>query len=94
MRDAVLAGKKTMTSRSQRYANGEHFATSQGKKFARIKVTDSYSTNWEAILNDRFKEEGFESPEQMRAWAVANSLGHYAQLKTMWTHTFEVLEKL
>ena len=94
MRDAVLAGKKTMTSRSRRYPNGEHFATSQGVKFARIRVTDAYSTNWEAVLTDRFKEEGFESTEQMREWAVANRLGHYADLKTMWTHTFEVLERL
>ena len=56
-----------------------------------IKVTDSFATNWAAVLENYFAEEGFSSPAEMAAWAKANGLGHYADAKTLYTHTFKVV---
>ena len=90
---ALLEGRKTMTTRTEKYDLGEYPAWSKGLgTFATIRVTDAVATNWLAVTTDHFREEGFSSPEAMDAWCKANGLGHYARRSTLYRHTFEVVK--
>ena len=92
MRQATIDGRKTMTTRTYRISPGLHTAETDKIPFAVIKVLDSIATKWDQVTGWHFREEGFESPEEMRAWAVANNLGHYATSpKQLYRHPYEVV---
>jgi hypothetical protein len=72
MREAILAGRKTATTRTRPLPLGEVLAVSGSRfkavPFAIIKIVDRIPTTVENVIACFYAEEGFESPEAMGAF--------------------------
>ncbi len=94
MRDRILAGKKTSTTRLHRLNVGEVYDAVSGsrfsaKPFAKVKILSVWEGSWTTITSERFREEGFESPEAMREWCRKKGLT-YEKAWSLFCHDFEV----
>lgn len=95
MRDLVLAGKKTCTTRLHRLNVGEVYDAVCGsrlnaKPFAKVKILTAWEASWPTITSERFREEGFASPQAMTEWCIKNGLT-YHKTWSLFCHDFEVV---
>jgi len=69
MKEAILARKKTATTRTHALPLGECQAVSgsrfKAKPFAVLKIMDRFPTTLENVIRMFYKEEGFQSPDDM-----------------------------
>ena len=69
MKEAILAGKKTATTRSHALPLGENQAVSgsrfKAEPFAILNVTDRFPTTLENVIRMFYREESFQSPDDM-----------------------------
>lgn len=93
MREAVLADKKTATTRDHQKELGDWLAVSGSyydpNPFAVITITENSESTWSNSLAN-FREEGFESLEDMHRFAYATGLQRYARAPHLYFHRFEV----
>jgi len=98
MKEAILAGRKTATTRTHPLALGECLAVSGSRfktvPFAVIKITDRFPARVEDIINSFYREEGFSSPEEMGAFADRERLPLIDAKNPVFFHRFVVVKKL
>ena len=94
MKDAIVAGKKTMTTRDHQKELGDWEACtgnwhkpSNIKRFATINIVSNDSTTWGRQL-ERFKGEGFESVDAMLDFAHRTGLERYSHAPNLYCHIF------
>jgi uncharacterized protein YqfB (UPF0267 family) len=78
MKRALLAGKKTTTTRYKQHKNGLYLAVTgsyyDAKPFAVIQIVSSEAMTWDDVLSWHYAEEGFESPWHMEKWGREQKL--------------------
>lgn len=98
MKEAILAGRKTATTRTHPLALDECLAVSGSRfkavPFAIIKITDRFPARVEDVINSFYKEEGFNSPEAMGAFADRERLPVIDAKNPVFFHRFEVVRIL
>jgi len=97
MRDAILAGRKTATTRDHllplgdvRAVTGSRYAATP---FAILTIRDRLATTLASVVSRHYREEGFASPELMHGYALAHGLPH-EMAAHVWFHRFQVKERL
>ena len=87
MKDAVLQGDKTCTSRNKKYGEPGDYFYIDGYRFILVGVTKQYLNT---IASARYKQEGCDSPEAfMDAWAELHPRNGWEPHKQVWLHEFE-----
>ena len=98
MKEPILAGRKTATTRAHPLPLGEVLAVSGSRfnavPFAIIKITDRIPARVEDVINSFYREEGFDSPEAMGAFADAKRLPVINAKNPVFFHRFEVVRIL
>ncbi len=96
MKQAILDGKKVSTTRDHPIELGQVLAVSgsrfKAEPFAILEIQDRIPTTVSDVIRLFYKEEGFNSPEEVTAYAKKNKL-----LQTenrVWYHRFEVVRLL
>lgn len=97
MRDLILAGKKSSTTRNHPLKLEKYTAVSgsrfKAKPFAIIEIQGRIPTVWYRVYNMFYEEEGFVSPDAMYYFLVAKKLmGNH--LDEVYYHRFKLIEKL
>lgn len=94
MREAILAGRKTATTRDHQKGLGDWLAVGgsyfSADPFAVITITENSESTWEHSL-ENFRAEGFESLEGMHRFAYETGLDRYAKAPHLYFHRFEVV---
>jgi len=100
MRDAILEGRKTATSRNHRISRraassvlavcGSRF---KAVPFAVLRITAVEEMKPSEIFGQHYREEGFNSSEKMVDFADKERL-HWDERVPMFFHRFEVIQKL
>lgn len=92
MRDAILLGVKTRTSRTHPLDVGHEYLAVSGSRFKAqpfgvIKIESRFPTTLRKICEDLYQEEGFSSPKD--AWMfVTKELPQYQTSEILYTHRF------
>jgi hypothetical protein len=98
MKEAILAGRKTATSRTHPLPLGEVLAVSGSRfkaiPFAILNITDRLPMRVADIINSFYQEEGFDSPEAMGAFADRERLPIIMAKDPVFFHRFVVVKKL
>ena len=98
MKEAILAGRKRATSRTHPIPLGEILAVSGSRfnavPFAILKITDRLPMRVEDIICSFYREEGFNSPEEMGAFADREHLPLIDAKNPIFFHRFVVVKKL
>jgi hypothetical protein len=100
MKDAILEGRKTATTRTKNYLNKYapwdlpvRDAMMWKNCIIYILWTDVKKMKLGYVRNDHFKEEGFETPEDFeKKWKQIHPRKGYSPLQEVYFHTFKVLE--
>lgn len=96
MKNAILNGNKTATTRDHQKALGEWEATTgsfdQAKPFAIINITENSPNTWAHSLA-HWKEEGFDSKEDMHRFAFETGLNRYSRAPVLYFHRFLVIRQ-
>jgi len=78
MREAILAGEKTATSRPHplpmervQAVSGSRF---KAQVFAILEIVDRIPSTWRMVIRMFYSEEGFGSPEEMEAYGLKQGL--------------------
>jgi uncharacterized protein YqfB (UPF0267 family) len=99
MKEAVLSGRKTATTRDHQKALGIYDACTGSwrnpksvKKFAVIDIFENGQNTWKHSL-DCFAEEGFNSFEEMQTFAFKTGLAViYGKALAVYFHRFKVIQ--
>jgi hypothetical protein len=95
MRQAILDGKKVSTTRDYPIPIGQVEAVSGSRfkpePFAILEIQDRIPTKVEDVIRMFYKEEGFNSPEEMVAYAKKNKL--LQNDVRVWYHRFKIVEE-
>ena len=98
MKEAILAGRKTATSRTHPLPLGEVLAVCGSRfkavPFAILKITDRLPMRVEDTIALFYREEGFDSPEAMGAFADIERLPLIDAKNPVFFHRFQVSELL
>jgi hypothetical protein len=86
MKEAILQGKKTCTSRNQLYGfNGDWFFI-DGHKFV-IIITSSVPLGY--VAKNMYQQEGFLNPASfIKKWNEIHPVRRYNPCQTVWLHEF------
>ena len=97
MKDATLAGRKTATTRTHPLLLGEVLAVSGSRfkavPFAVIEILTRSQTTVENVIAQFYREDGFDSPEAMRAFAKKERLLINKETAVFF-HRFKVVKEL
>jgi hypothetical protein len=95
MREAILAGRKTATTRTHALPLGEVLAVSgprfKAVPFAVIEILDRIRTTVENVIAEFYREEGFDSPEAMGAFLEKERLPLLDAQNPVFFHRFKLL---
>ena len=89
----MLTGKKTCTTRTKRYGHAGDYFPAFGKMFV---LTDVYRTVLGRVVNFAYKEEGFDSPQELIAfWNRLHPDVTYEEVRDrlVYIHHFRPLRK-
>lgn len=96
MKAAILNGNKTATTRDHQKAHGEWEACTgsyyHAKPFAVINITENDLNTWAHSL-EHWKDEGFDSLEDMHRFAYETGLNRYARVPALYFHQFVVVRQ-
>ena len=97
MKAAILAGKKTATTRDHQKALGEWEACTgsyyRPRPFAVINLTENDKNTWAHSLA-HWSDEGFDALEDMHRFAFETGLNRYAKAPELYYHVFAVVKHL
>lgn len=92
-REAILAGRKTATTRTKRYGGQWDRFDIGGDRTIMLTAPPARLTLGGIALN-RWRSEGCKSPEDfMKAWADLHPTRGYQGLDLVWFHRFRLVEK-
>jgi len=98
MKEAILAGRKTATTRDHPLTLGKNLAVTgsfyKAVPFAIIKVTDRFPTTLENVIGSFYVEEGFDSPEAMGAFLEKERFPLLDAKNPVFFHRFELVRVL
>ena len=93
MKQAILDGKKVSTMRDHPIPLGQVQAVSgsrfKAEPFAVLEIHQCIRARVRDVINLNYAEEGFTSPEEMRAYCKKNKLLQTDSL--VWFHRFKVV---
>lgn len=95
MRDAIVRGEKTSTSRKHPLKVGETYTAVCGSRFnaypfAHVKIDSIQLLPFGDVARLHWKEEGFKSEKDMQTWISAHLPGYEGV--ELWYHEFHVLK--
>ena len=86
--DAVLSGRKTLTSRTRRYPKGEVLQS----PFGRIRILSVVRVTLGGVRDLYWREEGCESPQDFeRVWKQIHPRAGFRPKQLVWLRQFEVV---
>lgn len=98
MKEAILAGRKTATTRDYPLTLGKNLAVTgsfyKAAPFAVLKVTERFPTTLENVIAWFYREEGFDSPEAMGAFLDRERLPLLDAKNPVFFHRFQVIKVL
>lgn len=96
MKEAILTGQKTATTRYRPLGVGEKYQAVSGppfkaEPFAVVEIQDRIPSTWKTVVEMFYKEEGFDSPEKMSKFLWERKL-IYSLDDAVFFHRFKVIE--
>ena len=68
----------------------DYMATCDGKPFAVLRILNRWPKAWDVIVHENFKENGYDSTEQMKKYLLNNGQILSSFRDVVWLHEFEV----